>query len=110
MEECRKRTDERLKARYLCPCSWFNLVLFATLDGRPDDAIDRAREWLDNGDSWALLPMDPVLQQWGDRPEYQEILQRNAAQVQRQQELYQAGVAAREAGESESGQVDSSGK
>jgi TolB-like protein/Tfp pilus assembly protein PilF len=97
MEECRKRTEERLKAQYLCPCSWFNLVLFATLDGRPDDAIKRAREWLDNGDSFSLLDIDPIIQQWSDRPEYQEILARNAEQVARQQKLYLAGREARDA-------------
>jgi TolB-like protein/Tfp pilus assembly protein PilF len=97
MEECRKVTEERLKAQYLCPCSWFNLVLFATIDGRTEDAIERAREWLSNGDSFALLHTDPILQLWSDRPEYAEILARNAEQVVRQQQLYQAGVAARDA-------------
>jgi hypothetical protein len=36
------------------------------------------------------------MQQWADRPEYQEILTRNAEQVQRQQQLYLAAVAARD--------------
>lgn len=99
MEKCRKATEKRVEAKFLCPCSWFNLVLFATLDGRPDDAIARAREWLDNGDSYSLLHNDPILQQWGDRPEYQEILTRNAVQVQHQQELYLAAVAARDSAE-----------
>jgi len=40
----RKRTEERLKAGYLCPCSFFDLVLFATLDGRADEAVARATE------------------------------------------------------------------
>jgi len=97
MEECRKQTEERLKAQYLCPCSWFNLVLFATVDGRTDEAIERAQEWLNNGDSYAMLHMDPILQKWSDRPEYAEILARNAEQVQRQQRLYLAGVTARDA-------------
>ncbi|MGH9580936.1 MAG: tetratricopeptide repeat protein, partial [Terriglobales bacterium] len=96
MEKCRKATEERVKARFLCPCSWFNLVLFATLDGRTDDAITRAREWLDNGDSFSLLHTDPILQEWADRPEYQEILARNKEQVQHQQQLYREAVAARE--------------
>jgi TolB-like protein/Tfp pilus assembly protein PilF len=97
MDECRKRTEERLKAQYLCPCSWFNLVLFATLDGRTDEAIERAQEWLNNGDSYSLLYKDPILQEWSDRPEYKEILTRNQEQVERQQKLYLAGVAARDA-------------
>jgi TolB-like protein len=102
IEACRKRTDERVKAQFLCPCSWFNLVLFATVDGRPEDAIFRANEWLDKGDSNALLDMDPVIQTWADRPEYAEILARNAEQVERQKSLYLAGVKAREAGEGNS--------
>jgi TolB-like protein/lipoprotein NlpI len=97
MGECRKRTEERLKAQYLCPCSWFNLVLFATLDGRTDEAVERAQEWLNNGDSYSLLHMDPILQQWADRHEYREIIARNEEQVSRQQQLYLAGLQAREA-------------
>jgi len=96
MEACRKTTEERLKAQFLCPCSWFNLVLFATLDGRIDDAVTHSREWLDNGDSFAMLHTDPIMQTWSDRPEYQEILERNQEQVERQQRLYRAGVQARE--------------
>jgi hypothetical protein len=95
MAECRKRTEERLKAGYLCPCTFFNLVLFATLDGRSDDAVERASEWLDNGDSFSWLSADPILQEWSDRPEYEEILIRNAEQVARQQQIYLDGVAAR---------------
>ena len=96
MEKCRKSTEERLKAQYLCPCSWFNLVTFAAIDGRTEDAIERTREWLNNGDSYSLLSLDPVIQEWSDRPEYQEILDRNDEQVKRQQALYLAGVKARE--------------
>jgi len=99
MEACRKRTDERVKAQFLCPCSWFNLVLFATVDGREEDAIFRANEWLDKGDSFALLDMDPVMQDWADRPEYADILARNAVQVERQRSMYLDGVKARDAGE-----------
>jgi len=97
MEECRKQTEERLKAKYLCPCSWFDLVLFATLDGRTDEAIERAMQWLDNGDSDALIHIDPIIQTWSDRPEYDELLARNAEQVERQQQLYLAGLKARDA-------------
>ena len=96
MEKCRKSTEERLKAQYLCPCSWFNLITFAAIDGRTEDAIERTRQWLNNGDSYSLLYMDPVIQEWADRPEYQEFIDRNAEQVQRQQALYLAGVKARD--------------
>ena len=97
MAECRNHTDERLKAGYLCPCSWFGLVLFATIDGRTDEAIERAREWLKNGDSNAQLNTEPIIKVWADRPEYQEILTGNAEQVKLQQQIYLAGVAARDA-------------
>jgi hypothetical protein len=97
MAECRKRTEERLKAKYLCPCSWYNLVLFAALDGRTDEAIARAREWLDSGDSNGLLELDPIILEWADRPEFAELMARNAEQVERQRQIYLAGVAARQA-------------
>jgi TolB-like protein/Tfp pilus assembly protein PilF len=109
MEKCRKRTEERLKAQYLCPCSWFNLVLFATLDGRTDEAIERAQEWLNNGDSFAMLHTDPIVKTWADRPEYEEILARNAQQVERQQQLYLAGVAARGAKSRDAAAAESAG-
>jgi hypothetical protein len=96
MDKCRKTTEERLKAQYLCPCSWFDLVTFATIDGRIDEAVERTREWLNNSDSNSLLYMDPILQEWSDRPEYQEFLDRNDEQVKRQQALYLAGVKARD--------------
>ncbi len=102
MAECRNHTDERLKAGYLCPCSWFGLVLFATIDGRTDEAIERAREWLKNGDSNAQLNTEPIIQAWADRPEYQEILSGNAEQVKLQQQIYLAGVAARDANKPDS--------
>ncbi len=98
MAECRTRTEERLKAGFLCPCSFYDLVLFASLDGRTDDAVGRAAEWLDGGDSFAWLNADPILAEWSDRPEYEEVLVRNAEQVARQQQLYYAGVTARDSG------------
>jgi hypothetical protein len=108
MDKCRKTTEERLKARYLCPCSWFNLVTFATIDGRIEDAIEHTREWLDNGDSYSLLYMDPVIKEWADRPEYQEFLDRNDEQVKRQQDLYLAGVKARDKAASPESKVSGS--
>jgi len=96
MDKCRSTTEEMLKAQYLCPCSWFDLVAFATIDGRTDEAVERTREWLNNGDSDSLLYMNPIIQEWSDRPEYQEFLERNDEQVKRQQALYLAGVKARD--------------
>ena len=99
MDKCRNKTEERLKAQFLCPCSYFNLVLFATIDGRTEDAIERTKEWLNNGDSYSLLYMDPILQEWSGRPEYHEFIERNEEQVKRQQALYLAGVEARDKAE-----------
>ena len=96
-DSCRKRTEERLKAKYLCPCSWFSLVRFATLDNRVEDAITRADEWLTRGDSNSLLRQDAIMKSWSDRPEYGDILARNDEQVERQKQIYLAGVAARDA-------------
>jgi tetratricopeptide (TPR) repeat protein len=107
MDKCRNKTEERLKAQFLCPCSYFDLVLFATIDGRTEDAIERTREWLNNGDSSSLLYMDRVLQEWSDRPEYQEFIERNEEQVKRQQALYLAGVEARN--KAEAREVNASG-
>jgi len=97
LENCRKKTDERLKAKYLCPCSWLSLVWFATLDNRVEDAIVRADEWLTRGDSFALLRQEPITKTWSDRPEYADILARNDEQVERQKQIYFSGVAARDA-------------
>jgi len=105
MEKCRKSTEERLKAQYLCPCSWFNLVKFAAIDGRTEDAIERTRQWLNNGDSYSLLYMEPVIQEWDDRPEYQDFIDRNTEQVQRQQAMYLAGVKARDKTEAAKGET-----
>jgi TolB-like protein/Flp pilus assembly protein TadD len=96
-DSCRERTEERLKAKYLCPCSWFSLVKFATLDNRIEDAITRADEWLTRGDSNSLLRQDSIMKSWSERPEYRDILARNDEQVQRQKQIYFAGVAARDA-------------
>ncbi len=92
MNQCRKQTEERLKASYLCPCSWFNLVVFATLDGRTEDAVKRAKEWVEKGDSFNMLKDDLILKLWADHPEYEEILARNAEQVKRQRKIYLAGT------------------
>jgi len=99
LESCLKRTEERLKAKYLCPCTWFNLVLVATLDNRIEDAVMRADEWLTRGDSFSLLRNDPVFNSWSDQSAHDEILTRNDEQVERQKQIYLAGVAARDARE-----------
>jgi len=91
MQQCRVDLEERFKARYLCPCSWYFVVLVTILDGRLEQAVERADFWLSNGDSNIGLHVDPVFRLLADRPEYGELLARNALQVERQRELYLSG-------------------
>ena len=94
MDQCRKNVEERFKAQYLCPCSWFNTVLFSILDGRKDEALERADRWLSNGDSDFTLHVDPVFRELSDSPEFPGFLARNAAQIEQQREIYQSGLLA----------------
>ena len=88
MDRCRETTEKRLAAGYFCPCSWFNLVNFAVLDNRNDDAIKRAEEWLDHGDSELNLAIHPIFTQLKGHPKYQAILERNQQQIERQIRIY----------------------
>lgn len=92
MDSCREGIEERFKARYLCPCTLNYVVLFTILDGRYDEAVERADFWLTNGDSDFSLHQDPIFSELADRPEYDELLARNAAQIQRQREIFLAGA------------------
>ncbi|MDX1570441.1 MAG: hypothetical protein R3200_08150 [Xanthomonadales bacterium] len=91
MEKCRSRLEELIKASYLCPCSWYNVVLVTIVDGRLDEAVERADFWLSNGDSNSGLHVDAVFRRLSERPEYNELLARNAQQVERQREIYLNG-------------------
>jgi len=88
MAKCNEDTEQRVKAGYLCPCSWFRLVAYAILDERYEDAIKRAEEWLDNGDSDPRLKTDALFNKLKDHPKYPELLKRNEQQVQRQIRIY----------------------
>lgn len=90
MKVCRKRTDEAVKAKYLCPCAWFELVQFYILDGQTDEAIRRAKEWNANGDSYNMIEFDPIFSKLSNWSGYQDLLKRNQAQVDRQREVYLA--------------------
>jgi len=92
MDKCQKQVEQRFKAHYLCPCSWFEVVQYTILDGRMDEAVQRADQWLSNGDSSFDLHIDPIFAQLSDRPQYADFLARNAAQIQRQREIYLAGT------------------
>ncbi|MCJ7555811.1 MAG: hypothetical protein MUP90_02720 [Gammaproteobacteria bacterium] len=92
MDVCRKRYEQRLEAKYLCPCEWFGLVMFTILDGDLDLAVQRAGKWLDDGDSSAFLNMNPAFKRLTHRPEYGSLLARNDAEVRREQQRYLAGT------------------
>ena len=91
MEKCRVGLEERFKARFLCPCVFYNVVLITILDGRLDEAVERADFWLSSGDSQPYLHVDPVFRLLSERPEYAELLERNARQIERQREIYLSG-------------------
>ncbi len=88
MNKCDEETEQRVKSGYLCPCSWYLLVAFAILDERYDDAVKRAEEWLDNGDSYHRLDTDTLFSKLRDKPQYADLLKRNEQQLQRQIRIY----------------------
>lgn len=91
MMQCHKQFEERLKVNYLCPCTWFGLVLYTITDGRYDEAVQRADQWLTNGGSSSLLAHEPIFKLLSDQPEYEDLLLRNAEQVERQKQIYLSG-------------------
>ena len=91
MSRCQKQVEERFKAQYLCPCTWYTVVQYTILDGRMDEAVQRADQWLTNGDSSFDLHIDSIFSELKDRPEYDDFLARNQAQIERQRDIYLAG-------------------
>ena len=91
MQRCHEVYEERLKAKYICPCSFFGVVRYTILDGRLDDAVQRADQWLSNGDSASWVAFDPIFRQLEGRPEYPDLLARNAEQLERQRQIYLSG-------------------
>ena len=93
MADCSKKMEERLKVNYFCPCSYYYLVVFTIVDGRIDEAVQRSDQWLTNGDSSFWIETDPIFSRLSDRPEYPDLLARNAAQIERQIQIYNSGKA-----------------
>jgi tetratricopeptide (TPR) repeat protein len=91
MQRCQEVYEERLKAKYICPCTFYGVVQYTILDGRLDDAVQRADQWLSNGDAASWVPNDPIFRQLADRPEYPDLLARNAEQLERQRQIYLSG-------------------
>ena len=91
MARCDQVYEERLKANYLCPCTFFGVVQYTIIDGRLDEAVTRADQWLSNGDSMSFLPHNVIFAKLKDRPEYADLLARNEEQLERQRQIYFAG-------------------
>jgi tetratricopeptide (TPR) repeat protein len=90
MSECERSLEERFEARYLCPCMMYGVVQYTILSGRLEEAVERADFWLENGDSYYLLHLDPIFSQLSSHPRYADLLARNASHQARQRELYLA--------------------
>lgn len=91
MARCDQVYEERLKANYLCPCTFFGVVQYTIIDDRLDEAVTRADQWLSNGDSMSYLPHNVIFAKLKDRPEYADLLARNEEQLERQRQIYFAG-------------------
>jgi hypothetical protein len=91
MADCQQRMEERIKVNYFCPCSYYNLVIYTIVDGRIDEAVERADQWLTNGDSSYSIGVDPIFNRLSGQPEYSDFLARNAAQIERQKNIYYSG-------------------
>jgi tetratricopeptide (TPR) repeat protein len=91
MAQCHKQFEERLKVNYLCPCTWYGLILYTIIDGRYEEAAQRADQWFTDGGSSSMLEWEPMFSLLSDHPQYEEFLVRNAEQVARQQQIYLSG-------------------
>jgi TolB-like protein/Flp pilus assembly protein TadD len=91
MTQCHKQFEERLKVNYLCPCTWYSLILYTAIDGRYDEAVQRADQWFTDGGSTSMLKWEPMFSLLSDHPKYEELLARNAEQVEHQQQIYLSG-------------------
>ena len=91
MASCDKVYEERLKANYLCPCTFFGVVQYTIVDGRLDEAVTRTDQWLSNGDSMSFLPHNAIFAKLKNHPEYADFLARNEEQLERQRKIYFAG-------------------
>ena len=91
MAGCDTVYERRLKAGFFCPCDMQELVLYSILDNRIDEAVERAERWLASGWSTIDMAINPIFKLLSDRPEYQGLLDSNAAQVERQKRMYLAG-------------------
>ena len=92
MAQCHKQYEQRLAAGYLCPCTWYSLIDYTILDGRLDLAVERSKKWLGDGDSMALIEIDPTFSLLKSKREYHSLIERNRAEMIREQQLYLAAT------------------
>jgi hypothetical protein len=92
MTQCHKQFEERLKVNYLCPCTWYGMVLYTIIDGRYEEAVQRADQWFTDGGSSSFFEWEPMFRLLADQPEYEDFLARNAEQLARQQQIYLSGT------------------
>jgi TolB-like protein len=90
MAQCDIQFEARLRVGYICPCEAVQLISYTILDGRFDEAIERAEQWLGSWPTIALA-IDPIFALLADRPDYQSLLDRNDELLERQRQIYQAG-------------------
>jgi hypothetical protein len=62
--------------------------MFTVLDNKPELAVQRAEEWLNDGDSTAFLSVNTVFRRLANRPEYESLMERNAALIKKKQERF----------------------
>ena len=67
------------------------LILYTIIDGRYEEAAQRADQWFTDGGSSSMLEWEPMFSLLSDHPQYEEFLVRNAEQVARQQQIYLSG-------------------
>lgn len=92
MDVCRARYEQRLEAKYLCPCEWYGLIRFTILDGDYELAIERTKKWLDDGDSAAFFASNATIAAFTGHPDFPTLLARNDAEVARERQNYLANT------------------
>ncbi|MEJ2129780.1 MAG: tetratricopeptide repeat protein [Woeseiaceae bacterium] len=92
MDVCRTRFEQRLEAKYLCPCEWYGLIRYTILDGDYALAIERTKKWLDDGDSAAFFASNSTIHELASHPDFPGLLERNNAEVARERQYYLANT------------------
>ena len=92
MSQCRQEYEPALETGYLCDCSWISVINYLILSGKDAQAIQKLFEWFAKGGSSFGFSQLEVIKSLQDRPEYEEFLQLNAANLQRKQQVYKKAI------------------